>query len=48
MSIPKTAYFVYGEHKTNPMPDTGFANMADFVRLNNGCQSRFITMYDYK
>lgn len=47
MKIPHTAYFVYGEHAVNPMPNTGFTNISDFTRLNLGWSSRFITLDNF-
>lgn len=44
MSIPKQAFFVYGEHHTNPMPDQGLANIEDFKRLNPGWNVLLITV----
>lgn len=42
--IPKQAFFVYGEHHTNPMPVQGLANMEDFKRLNPGWNTQLITI----
>lgn len=42
--IPKQAFFVYGEHHSNPMPDQGLKNIDDFERLNPGWNVQLITI----
>lgn len=42
--IPKQAFFVYGEHHANPMPDLGVQNIEDFKRLNPQWNVQLITV----
>jgi hypothetical protein len=46
-NIPKKAYFVFGEHKTNPMPDYGHANIRDFNIHNPDWKVEFVTLDDF-
>ena len=42
--IPKQAFFVYGEHHQNPMPQLGASNIEDFKRLNPDLNVNLITI----